>query len=122
MPIVMVASELPWINRVMRSPLLKSLLPSDTDLIGMGKLMGIAKQVASERFGPRKKAQPDMLGSFVAHGLTQREAESEILMQMSVLPSSSLTLHTHLAELTRPPSTTALLAPTQPRQPSAPRS
>lgn len=42
----------------------------------------IAKQVAATRFGPKKKTQKDMLGSFVARGLTQAEAESEILMQL----------------------------------------
>lgn len=42
----------------------------------------IAKQVSAERFGPNKKVQKDMLGSFVARGITQAEAESEILMQM----------------------------------------
>ncbi len=42
----------------------------------------IAKEVAAERFGRDKKVQKDMLGSFVAHGLSQSEAESEILMQM----------------------------------------
>lgn len=42
----------------------------------------IAKQVTAERFGPDKKVRKDMLGSFVAHGLTQKEAESEILLQM----------------------------------------
>lgn len=48
----------------------------------------IAKQVVGQRFGPDKVVQPDMLGSFVAHGLTQSEAESETLVQMCV-PSSS---------------------------------
>jgi len=42
----------------------------------------IAKAKAAERFGPNKKVQRDMLGSFVAHGLSQSEAESEILFQM----------------------------------------
>jgi hypothetical protein len=42
----------------------------------------IAKKVTAERFGPDKKVRKDMLGSFVAHGLTQKEAESEILLQM----------------------------------------
>lgn len=45
-------------------------------------LGSIAKLVAAERYGPQKKVQKDMLGSFVAHGLTQTEAESEILLQM----------------------------------------
>lgn len=47
----------------------------------------IAKEVAAERFGPNKKIRKDMLGSFVAHGLTQEEASSEILMQMYEPPS-----------------------------------
>lgn len=41
-----------------------------------------AKSVAAERFGTDKKVQRDMLGSFVAHGLSQKQAESEILLQM----------------------------------------
>lgn len=46
----------------------------------------VAKEVVAERFGPEKKVQKDMLGSFIAHGLTQEEAGSETLLQMSVLP------------------------------------
>jgi hypothetical protein len=37
-----------------------------------------------ERFGPNKKEAADMLGSFVRHGLTQEEAESETVLQMQV--------------------------------------
>lgn len=47
----------------------------------------VAKELASERFGPNKKVKRDMLGSFVAHGLTQDEAESEILLQLFVIMS-----------------------------------
>lgn len=42
----------------------------------------IGKKVVAERFGPNKKVKRDMLGSFIAHGLTQREAQSETLLQM----------------------------------------
>lgn len=42
----------------------------------------LAKKVAAERFGPNKKVQKDMLGSFVKRGLTQEEVESEILLQV----------------------------------------
>lgn len=45
-------------------------------------LTRIAKAVAAERFGKNRKVQNDMLGSFVAHGLNQSEAESEILLQI----------------------------------------
>jgi hypothetical protein len=37
-----------------------------------------------ERFGSNKKEAPDMLGSFIRHGLSQEEAESETVGQMQV--------------------------------------
>jgi hypothetical protein len=40
--------------------------------------------VVSERFGPNKIIRKDMLGSFIAHGMTQDEANSETLVQMYV--------------------------------------
>ncbi|KAM0421938.1 hypothetical protein ACHAPD_000379 [Fusarium lateritium] len=83
LPAVMVTTVIPWLVKVLSSPLFKSLLPSEKDRLGFGKLMGIAKKVTAERFGPDKKVRKDMLGSFVAHGLTQKEAESEILLQIT---------------------------------------
>lgn len=40
------------------------------------------KEVVDQRFGPDAKDQRDMLGSFIRHGLTRDEAESETLLQM----------------------------------------
>ena len=86
LPAIILLTVLPGLMKVMASPLLKSFLPSEKDIVGLGRIMGIAKQVVAKRFGPDKKVQPDMLGSFIAHGLTQSEAESETLVQMFVLP------------------------------------
>ena len=41
-----------------------------------------AKQRARERFGPKKIEKPDMLGSFLRHGITQKEAEAETIVEM----------------------------------------
>ncbi|KAF4508881.1 hypothetical protein G6O67_005210 [Ophiocordyceps sinensis] len=82
MPNIILTSSLPWLLGLLGSPLFRWMLPSDKDMIGVGRTMAIAKQVVAERFGPDRKIQRDMLGSFVAHGLTQSEAESEILMQI----------------------------------------
>jgi len=100
---IVLVGALPWLAQILFSYPFKSLLPSDKDTVGLGKLMGfvlfyfpssglacsdfylshrIAKEVAAERFRPGKKEQRDMLGSFVRHGLTQREAQSEILLQL----------------------------------------
>ncbi|KAL2682430.1 hypothetical protein Neosp_006881 [[Neocosmospora] mangrovei] len=82
LPMVMVTTVVPWLVKVLSSPIFKSLLPSEKDRLGFGRVMGIAKAITAERFGPDKKVRKDMLGSFVAHGLTQKEAESEILLQI----------------------------------------
>ncbi|TID26691.1 cytochrome p450 [Venturia nashicola] len=44
---------------------------------------GLAKSVAAERFGPKRVERQDMLGSFVRNGLTEREARTEAVTQMS---------------------------------------
>lgn len=72
----------PWLIKVAASFPFNRLTPSDEDLLGFGKIRGIARRKASERFGPNKKVKNDMLGSFVAHGLTPDEAESEIVVQI----------------------------------------
>ena len=41
-----------------------------------------ARDVVAERFGVNKIVRKDMLGSFLAHGLTQEQLESETLTQM----------------------------------------
>ncbi|KAM0324813.1 hypothetical protein ACHAQA_007779 [Verticillium albo-atrum] len=82
LPVFMVTTVLPWMIKIFGSPVFASILPSEKDVMGFGKVMSISKKVSAERFGPNKKVQKDMLGSFVAHGLTQEEAESEILLQI----------------------------------------
>lgn len=41
-----------------------------------------ARDVVAERFGANKVIRKDMLGSFLAHGLTQEQLESETVTQM----------------------------------------
>lgn len=42
----------------------------------------MAKEVAAQRFGPDRKVKKDMVGSFVRHGLSEREIQGEIILQM----------------------------------------
>lgn len=72
----------PKIIKLFRSPLLSSLLPSEKDTIGFGRLMGIGNKIVSQRFGPDAIARKDMLGSFIAHGLTKDECQAELLLQV----------------------------------------
>ncbi|KAK1593185.1 cytochrome P450 [Colletotrichum navitas] len=82
LPTFVASTVYPWIIRLSASPLFRALLPSEKDPLGLGKVMGIAKKQAAERFGPERKVRKDMLGSVVAHGLTQGEAEFEIILQI----------------------------------------
>lgn len=38
--------------------------------------------MVAQRFGPSAKSHPDMLGSFIRHGLSQEEASGEALLQV----------------------------------------
>ena len=82
LPGVLIATIFSSLNWLMRRDFVKKYLPSERDPVGFGKIMGVAKEIVNERFGPDKKVLPDMLGSFVWHGLSQEEAESECLLQM----------------------------------------
>lgn len=73
---------LPRLNWILKSPIMKPFLPTDKDLAGLGKIMGLAKGAVAERFGPNKIVRKDMLGSFVAHGGTQRELDYETMVQL----------------------------------------
>ncbi|KAL9117459.1 MAG: hypothetical protein Q9187_006003, partial [Circinaria calcarea] len=69
--------------RFMNIPWLKKLIgPSANDKTGIGMIMGISRKVVDERFIPGAPAKNDMLGSFIKHGLTAIEAETEISISL----------------------------------------
>ncbi|KAE9377678.1 pisatin demethylase [Stipitochalara longipes BDJ] len=90
-PLIILLGTWPALARIFFSKPLRRFLPKETDTVGMGKLMGIGKQVVAERFGPNKKVRRDMLGSFIAHGLTQRDAQTETLLQIGAGSDTSAT-------------------------------
>ncbi|KAK3368375.1 pisatin demethylase [Podospora didyma] len=81
-PVAFALTVLPWAVTLMQSRLFKAIRPSEKDPMGLGRLMGITKRVSFERYGPDRKIRRDMLGSFVKHGLTAEEAESETMLQV----------------------------------------
>jgi hypothetical protein len=76
--------NIPMVNKLLGNNnfLIKLMAPTAKDRMGLGKVMGIAKEIVAERFGPDAKVRNDMLGSFIRHGLNQAETEAEALMQM----------------------------------------
>ncbi|SPO06076.1 related to pisatin demethylase (cytochrome P450) [Cephalotrichum gorgonifer] len=109
-PMVMLFSAMPRLNWILQSAIMKRFLPSDRDQLGFGRLMKICKQKASERFGEDKQEKRDMLGSFVRHGLTQPEAQSETLLQiMAGSETTATAIRATLLHLTTAPSAYAKL-------------
>ncbi|KAI8183956.1 hypothetical protein K4K54_009898 [Colletotrichum sp. SAR 10_86] len=56
------------------------------DVVQILQMLGevpVARDVVAKRFGPDAKDERDMLGSFVRHGLTQGQAEQEVLFQIT---------------------------------------
>ncbi|KAK3680774.1 pisatin demethylase [Podospora appendiculata] len=82
MPVVMINTAYPFLVRLQSLPIIRRLQPSHTDADGFGKVLGLVRKTAHERFGPNKTVKKDMLGAFVAHGLTMEESESEIFTQI----------------------------------------
>lgn len=89
-PILVLGTSYPLVHKILSTPWVRRIVgPLPEDKTGMGKLMGVAREVVAERFGPDKKERKDMLGSFVRHGLQRREAESEYANQHQVFPAAA---------------------------------
>lgn len=88
LPAMMMFGVYPELHRILRLPYVQKLLPKATDAVGLGRVMGFARDVVAERFPTMGKATPqvvrkDMLGSFKDNGLTQDQLESETLIQIT---------------------------------------
>ncbi|KAJ0161718.1 Pisatin demethylase [Colletotrichum tanaceti] len=76
-------TDIPALQMIFTSNLVLGLFgPKPTDPSGFGKIMGLAQQHVADRFGPDAKDEPDLLGSFLRHGLDQRSAQSELMFPM----------------------------------------
>lgn len=98
LPAIIVFGVYSELTKILKMPLMKAALPKSTDKRGLGRVMGFARDRVQERFGQKKIERQDMLGSFINHGLSQGELESETLTQItagsdSTASSLRLTLH-----------------------------
>ncbi|KAH8201170.1 hypothetical protein TruAng_004638 [Truncatella angustata] len=83
LPIIVFFAELPFFSRIFFSPsALKLYGPKATDKEGIGRLIGIAKEVVNKRFENNAEDQQDMLGSFIRHGVPQELLEGEVPFQI----------------------------------------
>ena len=112
LPAIIVFGVFTELTNILKFPLMKAALPKTTDKRGLGRVMGFARDRVQERFGHKPVVRQDMLQSFIAHGLTQGELESETLTQITAgsdSTASSLRLTLHFI-CTSPPILERLLA------------
>jgi Cytochrome P450 len=104
LPAIAMVSSVPWVGRLLQNPWIGKLVsPSGTEEKGIGKVIGfvirplfttfilshltcshrVATEMVAERFLPGSKKRtekPDMLQSFINHGITQEEAVFESII------------------------------------------
>jgi cytochrome P450 len=66
-------------------------MPTPEDKTGIGRLIGKAKRKVAQRFGPTKIDKKDMIGSWVQHGLSQKQIEMESVLQVIAGSDSTIT-------------------------------
>ncbi|KAK4184486.1 Pisatin demethylase [Podospora australis] len=82
-PFSVLVSGVPYLRAVLGADwVLKLIGPKEDDTQGIGRILPLARKLVAERFGPEAKHKDDMLGSFVRHGLTQRQCETEAIFQL----------------------------------------
>ncbi|CAK7568169.1 MAG: hypothetical protein SEPTF4163_006152 [Sporothrix epigloea] len=82
LPVFVTVAILPWAVDLLQSPYMRPLVPNVRNMVGFGNVMTLAKEAVDERFGEKPVVKRDILGSFVAHGLSRDEAEGEALVQI----------------------------------------
>ncbi|OCT45915.1 putative P450 monooxygenase [Cladophialophora carrionii] len=70
-------------RKLIQSQLMQKLMaPKGTDKFGQGRITGIAQKAVAERYRPNAKIKRDMLGHFIAKGLSQTQSEAESQLQI----------------------------------------
>ncbi|KAL2214516.1 cytochrome P450 [Sarocladium strictum] len=104
-PVALVMANLPAVVTILHSRFFRSALPKETDKFGFGAFIGVANKKVAERFGPNAESHPDMLGSFIRHGLDQEEASRESLLNVVAgSDTSATTIRLMLVNLLSNPS------------------
>ncbi|KAK0707829.1 cytochrome P450 71A20 [Lasiosphaeris hirsuta] len=91
LPIMLATAFMPWFLKIMQSPRFKWLIPNAREMVGIGNVMGLAQDAVAERYGDNPVVKRDMLGSFVAHGLSKEDAEGETVVQIIAGSDTSAT-------------------------------
>jgi len=111
-PLMELGSNHPTVLSILNSKVMQFLAgPKAGDKVGMGAIIGVAHAAVAERFEPHAKLSDDMISSFVRHGMTREECETETMLQiLAGSDSTSTAFRTiFLFILTSPPVYTKLV-------------
>ncbi|KAK3331442.1 cytochrome P450 monooxygenase [Apodospora peruviana] len=83
-PTFVTVAAVPYLADIMSTTLMNRLLgPKPTDKTGMGVILGLGQEVVSKRWNlPDAKDKQDMLGSFIRHGMTEKQCQGEAMLQL----------------------------------------
>ncbi|KAH8168697.1 cytochrome p450 domain-containing protein [Sarocladium implicatum] len=90
-PVALLLSNLPGLVAVLHSRFFRGILPKETDRIGLGAFIGVVNAKVAERFAADTVSQPDMLGSFIRHGVMREEASRESVLNVMAGSDTSAT-------------------------------
>ncbi|TVY62782.1 Cytochrome P450 monooxygenase mpaDE [Lachnellula suecica] len=79
LPLIGVAGFLPWLIRIVRSPIIKGIISRGSDAMGLGEVVVWSENAISERLAAEKRPVKDILDSFISHGLTKAQLEGEMV-------------------------------------------
>ncbi|ETN46985.1 uncharacterized protein HMPREF1541_01175 [Cyphellophora europaea CBS 101466] len=94
LPLMELCNNHPCIHYLLSNTLVASIAgPKPTDKTGLGAVMGVVQRMIGDRYRENVDCghSRDMLDSFIIHGLTQVEAESESLLQILAGADSTAT-------------------------------
>jgi cytochrome P450 len=90
-PMLLATALIPWLLDALQNPRWKWLMPDAREMVGIGTVMGLAQKAVDERYCDKPVVKRDMLGSFVAHGLSKQDAEGETVVQIIAGSDTSAT-------------------------------
>ncbi|PVI02590.1 cytochrome P450 [Periconia macrospinosa] len=80
--IMSVVVDTPFLRTLFKSPLLSPFMPKASDAKGVGRLIGLGQELVGKHFGPSSDSGNDMVSSFMRHGLSRDQCETESVVQV----------------------------------------
>ncbi|KAK4184792.1 cytochrome P450 [Podospora australis] len=90
-PILSVLLTMPWLDKVLKSWPLHRLLPKEGDLVGFGRMMGLARTCVEKHLDPDAEPKNDMMASHARNGLSKRELEANFTLELIAGSDSTAT-------------------------------